>query len=190
MIQDLQKKYTIFTLINRQSNGGIFYEPKQCISRKSHKETNARVLQNFVSDPDIFMDMSKYFEYQYSPERIDRYWETRKKPKDRKDFFVLLESEVIGELALKHIDFEKKECELSIHLQNDSVKNKGYGSAAERLALAYAFENLGMESVLADSVLKNTRSQHVLEKVGFVLIGVDDTFKYYRCDKNAFKKCT
>ena len=64
--------------------------------------------KNFVSDPDIFMDMSKYFEYQYSPERIDRYWETRKKPKDRKDFFVLLESEVIGELALKHIDFEKK----------------------------------------------------------------------------------
>ena len=146
--------------------------------------------KNFVSDPDIFMDMSKYFEYQYSPERIDKYWETRKKPKDRKDFFVLLESEVIGELALKHIDFEKKECELSIHLQNDSVKNKGYGSAAERLGLAYAFENLGMESVLADSVLKNTRSQHVLEKVGFVLIGVDDTFKYYRCDKNAFKKCT
>ena len=77
--------------------------------------------KNFVSDPDIFVDMSKYFEYQYSPERIDRYWETRKKPKDRKDFFVLLESEVIGELALKHIDFEKKECELSIHLQNDSA---------------------------------------------------------------------
>jgi hypothetical protein len=23
--------------------------------------------KNFVSDPDIFMDMSKYFEYQYSP---------------------------------------------------------------------------------------------------------------------------
>jgi len=43
----LAKKYTIFTLINRQSNGGIFYEPKQCISRKSHKETNARVLQKF-----------------------------------------------------------------------------------------------------------------------------------------------
>lgn len=100
--------------------------------------------KNFVSDPDIFMDMSKYYEYQYSPERIDRYWETRKKPKDRKD----------------------------------------------SLALAYAFENLGMESVLADSVLKNTRSQHVLEKVGFVQIGADDTFKYYHCDKNSFKKCT
>lgn len=25
----------------------FFYEPKQCISRKSHKETNARVLQKF-----------------------------------------------------------------------------------------------------------------------------------------------
>lgn len=101
---------------------------------------------------------------------------------------MLLASDVIGELSLKHIDFEKKECELSIHLQNDAVKNKGYGSAAERLALVYAFENLGMESVLADSVLKNTRSQHVLEKVGFVQIGADDTFKYYRCDKRFFQK--
>ena len=29
------------------NEGCIFYEPKQCISRKSHKETNARVLQKF-----------------------------------------------------------------------------------------------------------------------------------------------
>lgn len=142
--------------------------------------------RNFVSDPDIFMDMSKYFEYHYAPERVDRYWETRKKPKNRKDFFILLNSNVIGELSLKHIDFEKKECELSIHLQNDSVKNKGYGAAAEKLALAYAFETLGMETVLADSVLKNTRSQHVLEKVGFTQIDADDTFKYYRYTKSAY----
>lgn len=158
---------------------------KVSLGRVTRKRMHA-YYKAFVSDPDIFMDMSKYFEYHYSPERIDRYWETRKKPKDRKDFFVLLGSDVIGELSLKHIDFEKKECELSIHLQNDSVKNKGYGSAAERLALAYAFEKLGMETVFADSALKKTRSQHVLEKIGFVQTGADDTFKYYRYDKDSF----
>lgn len=40
--------------------------------------------KNFVSDPDIFMDMNKYFEYHYDPARVDRYWETRKKQRTEK----------------------------------------------------------------------------------------------------------
>ena len=56
---------------------------------------------------------------------------------------------------------------LSIHLQNDTVKGKGYGTRAEQLAIQYAFEVLNMVAVNADTIIKNTRSQHVLEKVGF-----------------------
>lgn len=37
-----------------------------------------------------------------------------------------------------------------------------------------------MKAVNADAVLKNVRSQHVLEKVGFEFVREDDTFKYYR----------
>jgi len=73
---------------------------------------------------------------------------------------------------------------MGIHLRDDSVKEKGYGTQAERLILKYAFEELGMVAVNADAVLKNTRSQHVLEKVGFRYISEDDTFKYYRYEKN------
>ena len=73
---------------------------------------------------------------------------------------------------------------MGIHLQNDSVKEKGYGTQAERLVLQYAFEELGMVAVNADAALKNTRSQHVLEKVGFRYTHEDDTFKYYRCENN------
>lgn len=69
---------------------------------------------------------------------------------------------------------------MSIHLQNDAVKGKGYGTQAERLAVQYAFNELGMKTIHADAILKNTRSQHVLEKVGFQLLGEDDAFKYYR----------
>ncbi len=38
------------------------------------------------------------------------------------------------EIQLKQIDFDKKECTLSIHMQNDSYKGKGYGNTAEKLA--------------------------------------------------------
>lgn len=98
-------------------------------------------------------------------------------------FAIMLDGKPIGELQLKQIDLEKAECTLSIHMQNDAVKDKGYGTQAEQLAVKYAFDELGMVAVNADTIMKNTRSQHVLEKVGFHLIGEDGTFKYYRIER-------
>lgn len=94
-------------------------------------------------------------------------------------FAIMLDGKLIGELQLKQINREKAECTLSIHMQNDTVKEKGYGTQAEQLAVKYAFDEMGMVAVNADTIMKNTRSQHVLEKVGFHLIGEDETFKCY-----------
>ena len=68
-------------------------------------------------------------------------------------------------------------------MQNDAVKGKGYGTQAEHLAVKIAFDELGMTAVNADAIMKNTRSQHVLEKVGFHLVGEDGAFKYYRIER-------
>ena len=95
----------------------------------------------------------------------------------------MLDDKSIGELQLKRIDWEKAECTLSIHMQNDTVKEKGYGTQTERMAVKYAFDELEMVAFNADTIMKNTRSQHVLEKVGFHLIGEDGTFKYYRIER-------
>ena len=38
-------------------------------------------------------------------------------------------------------------------------------------------------AVNADTIRKNTRSQHVLEKVGFRFVGEDEAFKYYRIEQ-------
>ena len=134
--------------------------------------------QRFQNDPAI----GHYYEYIYNPERADRYFDTNSVP-DRKLFAILAGDEIVGECKLKNIDFQKQECSLGIHLRDDSVKEKGYGTQAERLILQYAFEELGMVAVNADAALKNTRSQHVLEKVGFRYIREDETFRYYRCEK-------
>ena len=138
--------------------------------------------QGFENDPDIFMDMSRFAPYEYTRSKADQYFEEQQTP-DRIVFMIMEGGKPVGEVKLKYIDHETKQCSLGIHLQNDQAKNRGIGTAAERLALDYAFHTLGMETVNADAVLKNKRSQHVLEKVGFTFVREDDTFRYYVCKK-------
>jgi N12 class adenine-specific DNA methylase len=66
---------------------------------------------------------------------------------------------------------------------NNAVKGKGYGTQAERLALRFVFDVLGMTTVLADAIRENTRSQHVLKKGGFRFVGEDGIFRYYCIDR-------
>lgn len=123
-----------------------------------------------------------YYEYVYTPEIADAYFDRNDAP-DCRMFAIMAGEEIVGEVKLKCIDFQKRECSMGIHLRDDSVKGKGYGTQAERLAIQYAFEELGMIAVNADAVHKNTRSQHVLEKVGFQYVRQDETFRYYRIEK-------
>lgn len=144
------------------------------------RELCHELFQGWENDPAIYMDMGRFTAYEYDEAAVDRYFGSRQDP-SRVIFAILLGSKPIGELQLKSIDHEKKACTLSIHLQNDAVKGRGYGTKAERLALQYAFEVLGMAEVNADTAVKNTRSQHVLEKVGFQYVEEKDGFRYYRC---------
>ena len=134
--------------------------------------------KGFRNDPAI----GHYYEYVYSPENVDHYFDANSVP-DRMLFAIVVGGLIVGECKLKHIDHQKRECSMGIHLRDDSVKGKGYGTRAEQLILRYAFEELGMVAVNADAALMNARSQHVLEKVGFRYTHEDETFKYYRCTK-------
>ena len=144
--------------------------------------------RGFEMDPDIFADMSRFKAYVYAPEKVAAYHDRLKAAEDRVDFLIMLDDRPIGEVALKHIDRQTGSCELSIHLQNDSVKDRGFGTQAERLAVEYAFDALGLNVVNASVVLKNTRSRHVLEKLGFERTGEDETLVYYRLKNDDWKE--
>ena len=146
------------------------------------RELCHKLFIGWENDPAIYGDMEQFSTYQYNEAAVDRYFDAKQVP-SRMLFAVMRENEPIGELQLKQIDHEKKECTLSIHMQNDAVKGLGYGTQAERLALRYAFDVLGMRAVNADTVLKNTRSQHVLEKVGFQYLREENGFRYYRFER-------
>ena len=134
--------------------------------------------RGFVNDPDIFMDMGRFYEFKYDPQWVDNYFD-RQMNRGRLLFAVMLAGEVIGEVKLWDIDREKRECKLGIHLQSDAVKGRGFGTRAEIMAVEYAFRELGLDRVLADAVLKNTRSQHVLQKAGFRFTHQDGHLRWY-----------
>ena len=69
-------------------------------------------------------------------------------------------------------------------MKNEKYKDRGFGTQAELLAIDYVFHEMGIPVLYADSVLTNTRSQHVLEKVGFRLIGQDEERRYYRITRD------
>ncbi len=138
--------------------------------------------QELENDPDLYRDMDTFKPYVYDFQQAEQYMR-RKKEKKQLVFAILAEGLPVGEVLLKGIDREKKFCTMGICLQNDRVKGRGIGTRAEQLIVAYAFDTLGMETVYADALLKNTRSQHVLEKVGFRKTHEDDQFRYYRMDK-------
>lgn len=146
------------------------------------RELCHELFMGWTNDPSIYMDLSMFKAYSYSEEAVNQYFDAKNEP-SRILFAIMLENRPIGELQLKQIDREKGECTLSIHLQNDAVKGKGFGIQAELQAVKYAFEELGMIAVNADTIRKNVRSQHVLEKAGFKLIREDGNFKYYRIER-------
>ena len=153
----------------------------------STKELCRAYYRVFEHDPALFEDKSKLVPYVYDEAAADAKFEARSKLTDRRPYYILLGDQVIGELVLKNIEPGKRSCTLGICLVNDKVKNKGYGTAAEQLALDYAFDELGMDEVLADTLLQNTRSQHVLNKLGFRFVSEDEHLKYYRMTREQYE---
>lgn len=141
-----------------------------------------QLYSGWENDSSIYMDMELFSPYKYDENEVDKYFDA-KQNQSRILFAIMKGEKPIGELQLKQINMMSKECTLSIHLQNDTVKGKGYGTRAEQLAIQYAFDILGMVAVNADTIEKNIRSQHVLEKVGFRFIRQENGFKYYRVER-------
>lgn len=139
--------------------------------------------REYQNDMDLYFDKSDYFEYVYDREKVDKYIRKQNDLK-RLPFAIMCGDEMVGELKLYNI-VEGESATLGITMKNKKYKDRGYGTRAEQLAIEYVFHQLDIPVLYADSVLTNTRSQHVLEKVGFQLIHTDEQRKHYRIMRNS-----
>lgn len=138
--------------------------------------------REYQNDPDLYIDPDKYAPYVYDPAAANRYIQ-RQIERRRIWFAITVDGETVGELILKNI--EPHTCAtMGITMKNAACKDRGYGTQAERLAIDYVFHVLDIPVLYADCILTNTRSQHVLEKVGFHLIKTEGDFKYYCIERD------
>ena len=134
--------------------------------------------KDYEADPDM-MDGS----FSYDAAWVERYFHGKCQDKNRVYFAVCADETVIGEVQFKSIDMSKKSAILSIHLNCGIYKNRGFGTEAERLMIAYGFEQLGLEKIYADCLHRNQRSRHILEKLGFRHLRSDESFHYFVLEK-------
>ena len=127
--------------------------------------------------PDPMMDASP-FSYSYEQiSRSYRYNHCGFRP-DYVHYGAFLDQAPVGSLQLKRMDRENHSCEFGIILQNDSVKNRGIGTAAIQKLMQIARERHGMEMMIGDTMQRNKRMIHVFEKLGFELVEtVPDAFE-------------
>ena len=133
--------------------------------------------KEYQNDPDLYIDKGSYTFYLYDEDKVNQYIH-RQIDLKRKTFAIMFGDEMVGELIIKNIK-ERQCATLGLALKNTKYKDRGFGTKAEQLAIQYVFNELDIPVLYADSILTNTRSQHVLEKVGFRLIKEEGNFKYY-----------
>lgn len=137
--------------------------------------------KEYENDRDLYLDENDYFDYIYEEAKVDAYIQ-RQIDLNRQPFAIMYGDEMVGELKIYNIEAEKS-ATLGITMKNCKYKDRGFGTRAEQLAIEYVFHQLDIPVLYADSVLTNTRSQHVLEKVGFQFVYADEERKHYQISR-------
>ena len=138
--------------------------------------------KEYQNDMDLYLDKNDFFEYHYHKAKVDAYIQKQIDLK-RLPFAIMYGDEMVGELKIYDI-VDNKSATLGITMKNKNYKDRGFGTQAEQLAIEYVFNQLDIPILYADSILTNTRSQHVLEKVGFQFVYADEQRKHYQILRN------
>jgi RimJ/RimL family protein N-acetyltransferase len=109
---------------------------------------------------------------EFTPEQVREFLRTRPGQVDRADWAILQDGEYLGEVVLMDLDAANESIEFRIALAGPHAFGRGYGTEAVRLVLDFAFERVGVHRVGLDVADYNPRAQHVYEKCGFVVEGV------------------
>ena len=76
----------------------------------------------------------------------------------------------IGEMSYRAVD--EKVAEIGIKICDFSQQEKGFGTKFIEMLINFLFVEMGYTKIILDTNLKNTRAQHVYEKIGFRKIAV------------------
>lgn len=76
----------------------------------------------------------------------------------------------VGSVYFRDIDREKRRAEYGIFIGEEDALGKGYATAAAKIALSYAFEELALDLIFLRVFADNIGARKSYEKAGFRLI--------------------
>lgn len=81
------------------------------------------------------------------------------------------EQEAIGTASIRHIDLQHRTAETGMGLLYEGDRNQGIGSETKTLILDFAFEVMGLHTVMCTIDSRNVRSKRSVEKSGYTRAG-------------------
>jgi RimJ/RimL family protein N-acetyltransferase len=95
--------------------------------------------------------------------------------RNNRRMIIEIDSEPIGEMNYR---IQDKLAEIGIKICDFNYQEKGYGTKALKMLIKYLFSEMDVDKIILDTNLKNTRAQHVYEKIGFQKVRVNiDSWK-------------
>jgi len=76
-----------------------------------------------------------------------------------------IDGSLVGEMNYRTV--AENVAEIGIKICNSNQREKGFGTQFSKMLISYLFDQMGYEKIILDTNLKNTRAQHVYEKIGF-----------------------
>jgi len=121
------------------------------------------------SDSDVMEHFPKPLTKEETAEFIDRL--QKHYEKNGYNYFaaeILDSGELIGFIGLAYQDYETDftpATDVGWRLKK-TAWGKGYATEGAKRCLEFAFEELGLEKVISTCTLRNTKSEHVMQKIG------------------------
>jgi len=108
-----------------------------------------------------------------SPTLIKKRYEESEKEKSNRRYDLVIrtraDDRLVGFARLDHIEWNNGVSELTLGIGDPNDRGHGYGAEALKLILRYAFAELNLHRVTADTCEYNERAQRFLERAGFTL---------------------
>lgn len=81
-----------------------------------------------------------------------------------KRLMIEIDFKPVGEMMFR---IENRVAEIGIKICDFTYQEKGFGTKVLKMLITYLFQEKSVEKIVLDTNLRNTRAQHVYEKLGF-----------------------
>lgn len=142
----------------------------ETVTLRTIEEADLEFHQRAVNDRRIWQPTDRPLPVNGVQER--EFYEETVPAEDAVWLLVTVESERVGVVTFKHVDWQSRRADLGYWIHPDH-QQQGYGTEAVERLVAYGFAQLGLHRADARTTADNDPSRRLLETVGFTREGVE-----------------